>query len=134
MLPSTNICCSSSSMDLNSWWNSSAGTANFKQGQLKHEKNGYKRIVSLDVWVTRNKISRWRLLWKKLKKDKNKFFHCTSNLDHHVPSYNPHTYSQNFDQGSMWADPDNHSRSFSARFAVPSTIFQNTKLVASLEI
>ncbi|KAE7997434.1 hypothetical protein FH972_002072 [Carpinus fangiana] len=113
-------------MDLNSWWNS--GTTSFKPG-LNHDKNGYNRIVSsLDLMVARSKISRLRLLWRRLKRDKKKYFACTSNLDH-VPSYNPHTYSQNFDNGSMWADPDNHSRSFSARFAVPATIFQTSQLV-----
>lgn len=40
-------------------------------------------------------------------------------------SYDPFTYSQNFDQGLNWesADSDDLSRSFSARFAVPTRIF-----------
>ncbi|URD86995.1 hypothetical protein MUK42_27614 [Musa troglodytarum] len=36
--------------------------------------------------------------------------------------YDAHTYAQNFDEGSAWAEPENSSRSFSARFAVPSTM------------
>lgn len=120
-------------MDFNGWWNS-GGTTDLKlmkSRRLKNEKNGYGRIVSLDVMVSRSKISRWRLLlWRKLNiKDKKKIFDCTSNLDHVVPSYNPRTYAQNFDQGSMSSDPDSQSRSFSARFAVPARIFHNSKFV-----
>ncbi|KAL2243350.1 UNVERIFIED_CONTAM: hypothetical protein Sindi_0453000 [Sesamum indicum] len=39
--------------------------------------------------------------------------------------------NENFDQGSIWADPDDLSRSFSARFAVPSTIFDKNRLMVS---
>lgn len=46
-------------------------------------------------------------------------------------TYDPHSYSQNFDeQGSIFADDDELSRSFSARFAVPSRIFPKNELVA----
>lgn len=38
--------------------------------------------------------------------------------------YDAHTYAQNFDEGSTWAEPESSSRSFSARFAVPSTMLQ----------
>ncbi|KAF2286929.1 hypothetical protein GH714_035576 [Hevea brasiliensis] len=37
-------------------------------------------------------------------------------------SYDADEYSQNFDEGTGWAEPDNLSRSFSARFADPSRI------------
>ncbi|KAF2286930.1 hypothetical protein GH714_035619 [Hevea brasiliensis] len=36
--------------------------------------------------------------------------------------YDADEYSQNFDEGTGWAEPDNLSRSFSARFADPSRI------------
>ncbi|GMI94805.1 hypothetical protein HRI_003149800 [Hibiscus trionum] len=52
-----------------------------------------------------------KLLWMKLKKEKMK----------RVP-YDPHTYSQNFDHGFTWDEPDNLSRSFSMRFANPSSL------------
>lgn len=37
----------------------------------------------------------------------------------HAPCYDPYTYAQNFDEGFASAEPDNLSRSFSARFAGP---------------
>ncbi|PON36002.1 hypothetical protein PanWU01x14_331630 [Parasponia andersonii] len=83
-------------------------------------RNGYERIMSCSVLPTGSKMPRWKMLWTKIMKEKRKFFDCSSSSVH-VP-YDPYTYSQNFDQG--WAaDPDNLSRSFSARFAVPSRIF-----------
>jgi len=39
--------------------------------------------------------------------------------------YDPSSYLQNFDDGCYSTDPDNFSRSFSARFAAPpSKIFE----------
>ncbi|KAG6733755.1 hypothetical protein I3843_01G230800 [Carya illinoinensis] len=111
-------------MDFKSWWSSDAN--NFRSS-LKHVKNGYERVVSLDIMVAGSRISRWRMLWRRLKKEKKKYFGCTASNIKQVPSYDPYTYLQNFDQGSMWADPDNHFRSFSARFAVPSRIFQKSE-------
>uniref|UniRef100_A0A2N9G2K6 Uncharacterized protein n=1 Tax=Fagus sylvatica TaxID=28930 RepID=A0A2N9G2K6_FAGSY len=64
-------------------------TKNFKSS-MNYVKNGYERVLSIDIMVTGSK---------------------------------------NFDQGSMWTDPDNHCRSFSARFAVPSRILQKRELV-----
>ena len=117
-------------MDFNTWWDS--GTKNFKSS-MNYVKNGYERVVSIDIMVTGSKVSRWRMLWRKLKKEKKKFFNRTTSLEH-VPSYDSYTYLQNFDQGSMWTDPDNHCRSFSARFAVPSRILQKRELVGWWEI
>ncbi|GKC22967.1 hypothetical protein Tco_1025117 [Tanacetum coccineum] len=39
--------------------------------------------------------------------------------------YDPNEYAQNFDQGLMLDNYDDLSRSFSARFAVPSTVFHH---------
>lgn len=61
-------------------------------------------------------------------REKKRIFDCSSSSCTlvHEP-YDPLTYSQNFDdQGLMWADPDNVSRSFSARFAVPSRVFEKS--------
>lgn len=69
----------------------------------------------------------WKVLWTKIKKEKRRFFDSSSDPAH-VP-YDPYTYSQNFDQGSA-ADPENLSRSFSARFAVPLRIFEESGLVS----
>ncbi|KAK4428078.1 hypothetical protein Salat_1576800 [Sesamum alatum] len=88
----------------------------------------YERFVSYNMAVaTRSSKAGpiWRQLWRKLKKEKKRMFRqrCCSNSMRSSFTYDPHSYSQNFDdQGSIWADPDHLSRSFSARFAVPSTL------------
>ena len=60
--------------------------------------------------------------------EKRKIFDCSSSTRVHV-SYDPSTYAQNFDQGLISADPDDLSRSFSARFAVPLRVFEKSGLV-----
>ncbi|GAB2219770.1 hypothetical protein Droror1_Dr00007407 [Drosera rotundifolia] len=57
-----------------------------------------------------------RMIWKRLKLDKKKGFGSTAD----APCYNANTYSQNFDHGFVWDEPDCLSRSFSMRFACPS--------------
>ncbi|EEF45926.1 conserved hypothetical protein [Ricinus communis] len=60
----------------------------------------------------------WHRLWRRISREKKKIFSS-------VPvtlqaSYDPQEYHQNFDHGTGWTEPDNLSRSFSARFADPS--------------
>ncbi|KAL4559974.1 hypothetical protein LXL04_032122 [Taraxacum kok-saghyz] len=74
----------------------------------------------------------WRILWRKIKKDdkkktKRKNVHGVMNTTQF--SYDPCEYAQNFDQGLMVNDFDDLSRSFSARFAVPSTVFNKGLVV-----
>ncbi|KAG8045888.1 hypothetical protein GUJ93_ZPchr0008g11997 [Zizania palustris] len=38
--------------------------------------------------------------------------------------YDAYSYAQNFDDGAAWVEPENLSRSFSARFAVPSRVLR----------
>ncbi|KAL0354695.1 UNVERIFIED_CONTAM: hypothetical protein Sradi_3916400 [Sesamum radiatum] len=88
-------------------------------------------FLSVRVVQHKKESSQRQLLWRKLKKEKKRMFRrqcCCSNSMRFT--YDPHSYSQNFDQGSsIWADPDDLSRSFSARFAVPSTIFDKNRLM-----
>ncbi|PRQ50863.1 hypothetical protein RchiOBHm_Chr2g0137921 [Rosa chinensis] len=77
---------------------------------------------------------RRRMLWRIVKKEKKRLkrllFNCSASTRGVRVPYDAYTYSQNFDQGLMWADPDFIYRSFSARFAVPSRVFhQNTEVV-----
>ncbi|XP_059636729.1 uncharacterized protein LOC132278847 [Cornus florida] len=67
-----------------------------------------------------NKPILWKLIWKKLKKEKSKVI--MSPRQHVRVSYDAYSYSQNFDEGSTWDEPDNLSRSFSVRFSDPSRI------------
>lgn len=89
-----------------------------------YSSRGYDRFVSYDRPLTRSSVkgSIWTQLWRKFKKDKKRMFHCSKSMRF---NYDPHSYSQNFDQGSVCADPDDLCRSFSARFAVPSRIFEH---------
>ncbi|OWM78183.1 hypothetical protein CDL15_Pgr015002 [Punica granatum] len=71
----------------------------------------------------------WRVLWRKIKGKMKKRTPRWSSASFRV-AYDPFTYAQNFDQGCTLADPDILSRSFSARFAVPSRIFEQTAVVS----
>ncbi|KAI3992476.1 hypothetical protein MKX01_022567 [Papaver californicum] len=119
-------------MDIGSWCSSSS--RGFELGRKYIERGEYDELSSFNlrpvvVVSNRSRTPRWRLLWRRIKKEKNKLFYSSSScyVNHQRTrqvQYDPYTYSQNFDHGSAWTEPDNHSRSFSARFAVPSTIFQ----------
>ncbi|KAF5816969.1 hypothetical protein HanXRQr2_Chr02g0047661 [Helianthus annuus] len=84
-------------------------------GCQSHIRRQYKtdNHVFITVRITMGlKAPIWRILWSKMKKEKkNTHF-----------SYDPCEYAQNFDEGLMVNDYDDLSRSFSARFAVPSTV------------
>ncbi|KAG6425953.1 hypothetical protein SASPL_110164 [Salvia splendens] len=82
----------------------------------------YDRFASSEPPVRRSKAPIWRQIWMKFKKEKKRIFHCSNSTRF---TYDPHSYSKNFDQGPLWDDPNDLSRSFSARFAVPSRIFDN---------
>ncbi|XP_058004039.1 uncharacterized protein LOC131180692 [Hevea brasiliensis] len=110
-------------MELSSWCNSGTATTNMDA----YVNDRYDPILSSVLESsTASKRPRWRLLWRKIMREKKKFFDCSCASNRMCFSYDPYTYSQNFDQGSTWSDPDNMSRSFSARFAVPSRIFEKT--------
>ncbi|OAY26683.1 hypothetical protein MANES_16G066800v8 [Manihot esculenta] len=64
--------------------------------------------------------------WRKIYREKKKIFSAPVTLQ---AAYDPDEYSQNFDQGNGWAEPDNLCRSFSARFADPSRILQKNSSV-----
>ncbi|XP_044496558.1 uncharacterized protein LOC123218964 [Mangifera indica] len=106
-------------MDINTWCSSS------------YVKKSYDRInISVNKFVSGSgsKRPRWRVLWRKITREKKRIFDCSSSSCTRVHEpYDPLTYSQNFDdQGFIWEDPDNVSRSFSARFAVPSRVFEKS--------
>ncbi|CAI9773625.1 unnamed protein product [Fraxinus pennsylvanica] len=82
----------------------------------------YERFTPHDLSVNNSKAPIWTMLWRKIKKEKKRKFNYSNSMRF---AYDPYSYAQNFDQGLMWANPDELSRSFSARFAVPSRIFEN---------
>ncbi|CAK8574730.1 unnamed protein product [Lathyrus sativus] len=84
-----------------------------------YEKIGNDPIVCVNEFMTKMNITRLKRLWRKIKREKNRRI-FRSSLP--VFLYDPSSYLQNFDDGYS-TDPDNVSRSFSARFAAPSKIF-----------
>jgi hypothetical protein len=85
-----------------------------------YERIGYDPIVCVNEFMSKLKIKRLKNLWKKIKREKKmRIFRSSSP----VFLYDPSSYLQNFDDGYS-NDPDDFSRSFSARFAAPpSKIF-----------
>lgn len=52
-------------------------------------------------------------------------FPCSNSNSAVKLNYDPYSYSQNFDdQSTIWADADDISRTFSARFAVSARFFE----------
>ncbi|PON94541.1 hypothetical protein TorRG33x02_095760 [Trema orientale] len=122
-------------MDIRNWYSSGSKRRSIRLGSY-HNKiapsssttqvlNPYKLI--------------WKVLWRKLKKEKKKIFESPPAVPQRrrlVP-YDPYSYSQNFDQSFAWDDilhgdhdDDNLiSRSFSFRFADPSKIFLEKAIV-----
>ena len=66
-------------------------------------------------------------LWRMMRKEKKRLLRCSSPSIH---QYDYDSYSHNFDDGYS-TDPDNVSRSFSARFAVPFKNFEKSCEVMS---
>ncbi|PSR96118.1 DNA helicase [Actinidia chinensis var. chinensis] len=84
------------------------------------------RLVPFNFPVTGSKVPIWKTLWRKMKRERKKLFdlHSTTTVSF---TYDPHSYAQNFDEGFLVSeDADDLSRSFSARFAVPSRVFEKS--------
>ncbi|RCV24971.1 hypothetical protein SEVIR_5G126700v4 [Setaria viridis] len=73
--------------------------------------------------------ARLRGLWRRIMREKKRILLCTTGCvpaaaPPHREPYDAYSYAQNFDDGAAWVEPENLSRSFSARFAVPSRVLQ----------
>ncbi|CAK9174617.1 unnamed protein product [Ilex paraguariensis] len=114
-------------MDVGTWCQPGSGNISWIRN---HSMRGYYRFPTFNSSPGAvSKAPIWRLLWRKLKRKKKRVFDCSSSARF---TYDPYSYAQNFDQGLTWADEadaDDLSRSFSARFAVPSRIFQQDGLM-----
>ncbi|KAL6559874.1 hypothetical protein OROGR_004991 [Orobanche gracilis] len=123
----------SSRMDDQELWHNSSHDSN-SCWPRSYSAREYDRFVSYhnpvpSVRRSKAPLSLWTQLWRKMMKREKKITSRSSNPT--KSAYDEYTYSQNFDPGSVWAavDPDDLSRSFSARFAVPSRIFENHRLM-----
>ncbi|KAB2072331.1 hypothetical protein E1A91_A07G006900v1 [Gossypium mustelinum] len=111
-------------MDIRNWCSSGCKTMCLSQDyhEVEPVNSPSSSSSSSTTAGTSNKL---KLLWVKFKKEKMKIFESPVR----VPRYDPHTYSQNFDHGFTWDEPENLSRSFSVRFADPSSIFLRKTVV-----
>lgn len=115
--------CSCPVLDVVSWCNSRRRTGQFTRrfdddgDYYDEEEYGIR-----DQSVT--SLMRWREIWRRIVKEKRRIFDSGAPL--HEP-YDEFTYAQNFDEGSAWVEPENLSRSFSARFAVPPSTLRRLK-------
>ncbi|CAN4088923.1 unnamed protein product [Withania somnifera] len=110
-------------MDICSWCDSDAGNISWRRSYDYDPFISYK----LPVNSRSSKGPIWRFLWRKIRKEKRRVFDCSNSMRF---TYDPHSYSQNFDdQSYVFADDDELSRSFSARFAVPSRIIPKSDLL-----
>ncbi|KAE8669912.1 hypothetical protein F3Y22_tig00112215pilonHSYRG00310 [Hibiscus syriacus] len=116
-------------MELRTWCNSGTQRLTLSPAYAKRRRN---QMLSINMFVIRSKLGLyWRMLWGKLMREK-KVLDSSSSARRNV-SYDPYTYAQNFDQGLMFAaDPDDLARCFSARFAVPSRLFEKTERMVCL--
>ncbi|CAL5327749.1 hypothetical protein CsSME_00007540 [Camellia sinensis var. sinensis] len=111
-------------MDLATWCGS--GNQQMSCCSRSSSKNDYYSFMPFyNFPLNGSKLPIWSLLWKKIKKEKKKIFDYSTTTIRFT--YDPNTYAQNFDEGLTWEDSDEVSRSFSARFAVPSRIFHKSK-------
>ncbi|XP_050898047.1 uncharacterized protein LOC127104954 [Lathyrus oleraceus] len=82
-----------------------------------YERIGNDPIVCVNEFMSKIKITRLKTLWRKIKREnKRRTFRSSSPT---VFLYDPSSYLQNFDDG--YSNDDDFSRSFSARFATPTS-------------
>ncbi|VFQ63070.1 unnamed protein product [Cuscuta campestris] len=118
----------------NRWYRSfSTGGRSIRLGR-RHYAPGLEHGGDDDRAAARNGVARkgsiWRQIWRKFskektsknekKKKKNVLLEFSRSVHVQVPKYDEHSYSQNFDKGSNWDEPDRLFKSFSVRYADPS--------------
>jgi hypothetical protein len=101
-------------MGMKKWWNLDSGGGGRGGGSIQ---------------LGAEAQPKWQMFWRKIKRERKRFPTTTSSQVTLQTSYDPNTYSKNFDQGTGWMEPDNLSRSFSARYADPSNILRMNSLL-----
>ncbi|RRT52645.1 hypothetical protein B296_00039205 [Ensete ventricosum] len=113
--------CACLPLNVRDWCGSRRRTAGFAQMPDDEYDDEYAPFARHSV---RSSATRLRGLWRRIMMEKRRIFHPASPAS---MAYDPHTYAQNFDEGPAWAEPEDLSRSFSARFAVPSRVLQRIR-------
>ncbi|PKA46801.1 hypothetical protein AXF42_Ash015695 [Apostasia shenzhenica] len=104
-------------------WRSGSRRRISRPSGIFSDENPYGELDSLSYAPSNRSVCggrlRWREIWRRITRGKKRISDSSASLAANVP-YDPYTYAQNFDEGSAWVEPENLSRSFSARFAAPS--------------
>ncbi|KAL0330764.1 UNVERIFIED_CONTAM: hypothetical protein Sangu_1621900 [Sesamum angustifolium] len=94
---------------------------NWKSSRSKSVRLGQAYVQS--EYETNHK---WLMFWRIIKRAKKKSSESALAMQ---KTYDPHSYLQNFDEGSGTVEPDNLYRSFSARYANPSILYHRKDLM-----
>ncbi|CAK8574725.1 unnamed protein product [Lathyrus sativus] len=89
-----------------------------------YERIGSDPIVCVNEFLRKIKRAMVKTLWRKIKREKKRRMFRSSSPP--VFLYDPSSYLQNFDDGD--SNDDDFSRSFSARFATPSSKIFNKNI------
>ncbi|XP_054799506.1 uncharacterized protein LOC129303939 [Prosopis cineraria] len=116
------------------WWGSRREvTPTIRLGRSYTYYGGYAKPHPRGYWSGshgKTKPTVWQVLLRKLGFRRDRSKKLSKSRGGMEGTYNQQTYSLNFDQGLGWMETDNLCRSFSARFAVPSSrIFPPTHLL-----
>ncbi|KAB1204480.1 hypothetical protein CJ030_MR8G028124 [Morella rubra] len=103
-------------MGIKKWWSSDAEVECIQLGRQRSYHDN-KRTQP-----------RWQTFWKKITREKKKFSRPQVSFVR-ASTYDPKTYTKNFDQGTGSMEPDNLPRSFSARFADSSRVLRIENLL-----
>ncbi|XP_031473714.1 uncharacterized protein LOC116246140 [Nymphaea colorata] len=102
--------------------NSVTGIRNWWQSDQRSVRHGHRSLrlgatadACCGCWrASPPKMKGWRVLWRRIRKGRCRIFNFSKSV---CVAYDPYTYAQNFDHGFASLEPDNLSRSFSARFS-----------------
>lgn len=113
--------CSCPPLEIASWCTSRRRTGPFTR--RLDDDDDYNDDQEYDVtdYPPTTSSRRWRGIWRRIVKGKRRIFDSSAPAQE---PYDAYTYAQNFDEGSAWIEPENLSRSFSARFAVPPSMLR----------
>ncbi|KAF3660042.1 hypothetical protein BC332_24468 [Capsicum chinense] len=114
-------------MDVKNWYRSfSTRRKSVQLGRNDQDDNieGVKESISKSRG---SKSSIWKVLWKKLSKEKKKKknglrLEFSRSVHVQAPRYDEFTYAQNFDDGFNLDEPDHLFKSFSVRYADSSKL------------